>query len=243
MSIRNISTTPQAAGMAAGAVDSSRLWSQEQGRDQERGQEQRQEQGQGNGKDHGQGRGAWRCYDGQRGFSLVEVSIVTAIVLLLAIIGIPAIGSYVVENKVPRVGEELARFIAQARVNAAPGTALPYEAIQTSNLASLLRDSGVLSVSGEDANVKVMHGLGSDGQVTVEPVEAGAAFSITLSNVSHAACPAIASVMQRVSENMSVAAGGQAAVTIKDDTVAYSAMAAQSHCAKGDVNTFVFVAG
>jgi prepilin-type N-terminal cleavage/methylation domain-containing protein len=188
-------------------------------------------------------RGPRRGNEGQRGFSLVEVSIVTAIVLLLAIIGIPAIGSYVVENKVPRVGEELARFIALARVNAAPGTALPYESIQTSNLASLLRDSGVLSVSGVDASLKVMHGLGSDGQVSVEPVDAGAAFSITLTNVSHAACPAIASVMQRVSENMSVAAGGQAAVTIKDDAVAYSAMAAQSHCAKGDVNTFVFVAG
>ncbi|OWT65885.1 prepilin-type cleavage/methylation domain-containing protein [Candidimonas nitroreducens] len=212
---------PQARGSAAGATDT--------GVARRRG--------------CGHGRVARHGYRGQRGFSLVEVSIVTAIVLLLAIIGIPAIGSYVVENKVPRVGEELARFIAQARVNAAPGTALPYESIQTSNLASLLRDSGVLSISGADANVKVMHGLGSDGEVTVEPVEAGAAFSLTLTNVNHAACPGIASVMQRVSEDMSIAAGGQAAVTIKDDTVAYSAMAAQSHCAKGDVNTFVFVAG
>ena len=47
----------------------------------------------------------------QRGFSLVEVAVVTAIVLLLAIIGIPAIGNYLVENKVPKVGEELARFV------------------------------------------------------------------------------------------------------------------------------------
>ena len=48
----------------------------------------------------------------QRGFSLVEVSIVTAIVLLISIASIPAINSYVIENKVPRVGEELQRFVA-----------------------------------------------------------------------------------------------------------------------------------
>lgn len=179
----------------------------------------------------------------QGGFSLIEVSIVTAIVLLLAIIGIPAIGSYVVENKVPKVGEELARFIAQARVNAATGTAVPYESIHTSNFANLVRESGVFSVSGADTSVKVTHGLGSDGQVTVEPMDAGASFSITLSRVSHAACPVIASVMQRVSESMSIAADGQPAVTIKDETTPYSALTAESRCARGDVNTFVFVAG
>jgi prepilin-type N-terminal cleavage/methylation domain-containing protein len=34
----------------------------------------------------------------QRGFSLMEVSIVTAIVLLIAIVGVPAIGGYFIEN-------------------------------------------------------------------------------------------------------------------------------------------------
>ncbi|MNG37211.1 hypothetical protein D3C84_1244910 [compost metagenome] len=48
----------------------------------------------------------------QQGFSLMEVSIVTAIVLLIAIVGIPAIGSYVIDNKVPQVGEDMLRFVA-----------------------------------------------------------------------------------------------------------------------------------
>src|SRR5690606_19637287 len=39
-----------------------------------------------------------RCV--QQGFSLVEVSIVTAIILIVSIIGIPAINAYVIENKV-----------------------------------------------------------------------------------------------------------------------------------------------
>src|SRR5690606_26172617 len=91
----------------------------------------------------------------QKGFSLIEVSIVTAIVLLLAIIAIPAIGAYVVENKVPKVGEELARFILQTKVNAPNGSVTPYAGIGTNNFANLVRDSSVFSVSGTDASLKV----------------------------------------------------------------------------------------
>jgi len=51
----------------------------------------------------------------QSGFSLVEISIVTTIVMLIAILGIPAIQSYVIESKVPRVAEELQRFVARMK--------------------------------------------------------------------------------------------------------------------------------
>src|SRR5690606_40800923 len=101
----------------------------------------------------------------QQGFSLIEVSIVTAIVLLLAIIGVPAIGGYVVENKVPKVGEELARFILQTKVNAPNGSTTPYAGIATSNFANLVQDSSIFSVQGADATVKVLHGLGTEGEV------------------------------------------------------------------------------
>ena len=178
----------------------------------------------------------------QQGFSLIEVSIVTAIVLLLAIIGVPAIGGYVVENKVPKVGEELARFILQTKVNAPNGSSTPYSGIATSNFANLVRESGIFTVSGADASTRVLHGIGTDGEVSITETDAGAAFSITLTRVHHAACPSIASVMQRVSDTMTVAAQGQSAVTIKDDSTHYSALATESHCGRGDVNTFVFTA-
>jgi prepilin-type N-terminal cleavage/methylation domain-containing protein len=178
----------------------------------------------------------------QRGFSLIEVSIVTAIVLLLAIIGIPAIGGYVVENKVPKVGEELARFILQVKVNAAGAAGQPYADIDTAHLAGLVRDSGIFSVSGAGAGVQVLQGLGSDGQVTVTPRGAGEAFAIELTNVNHAACPSLASVMQRLADTITVAARGQAAATVKDSVTAYSALATESHCVQGDQNSFVFVA-
>lgn len=176
----------------------------------------------------------------QAGFSLVEVSIVMAIVLLLAIIAIPAISAYVIESKVPKVGEELTRFILHAKVNAANGLPTPYDGIGNANLANMVRDTGVFTISGAADAPTVRHGLGSAGEVTVATVDSGAAFTITLSKVNHAACPSIASVMQRVSDSITVAGNGGAASVIKDAATRYSALATESQCSEGDENTFVF---
>src|SRR3546814_390032 len=142
----------------------------------------------------------------------------------------------------PKVGEELARFILQAKVNAPNGSDTPYAGIATLNFANLVRDSSVFAVSGADSSTKVLHGLGTEGQVSVAEEDGGSAFSITLSKVHDAACPSIASVMQRVSDTITVAAEGQAAATVKDDSTYYNALAAESRCARGNVNTFVFTA-
>jgi len=189
----------------------------------------------------------------QAGFSLIEVSIVTAIVLLVAIIGIPAIGAYVIENKVPKVGEELQRFVARTKTFAQGSGPVPYADIDTGSLANALRDSSVVAVSGTGNSAVVSHGLGgsgsgANGTVTVVPAAvagggSGSGFSITLTNVSNAACPGLASVMQRVSDVITVE-GRSGAAKVKDSTivprVAYSATAAESQCAEGDNNTFVF---
>jgi prepilin-type N-terminal cleavage/methylation domain-containing protein len=191
----------------------------------------------------------------QHGFSLIEVSIVTAIVLLVAIIGIPAIGTYVIENKVPRVGEELQRFVARTKANAQGGGPTPYQNIHTGTLANALRDSSVVAVNGNGAHAIVAHGLGGNGTagngtIVVAPAAVaaggpGSGFTLTLTNVSSAACPALASVMQRVSEIMTVESA-QGAAMVKDVTASppqpYDALLAESHCAGGDANTFVFTA-
>ncbi len=191
----------------------------------------------------------------QQGFSLMEVSIVTAIVLLIAIVGIPAIGGYVIENKVPKVGEELQRFVASMKINAQGGGVTPYTGLDTGALANALRDSTVLSVQGTGAAASVAHGLGGSGTsgsgvVLVEPASVdgagmGSAFTLTLTNVSHAACPALASVLQRVSEIISIS-GSSGARVVKDSIATpatpYRAAQAQAQCSQGDVNTFVFTA-
>ncbi|MFA5521609.1 MAG: type 4 pilus major pilin [Castellaniella sp.] len=178
----------------------------------------------------------------QRGFSLIEVSIVTAILLLLAIIAIPAVGAYVIENKVPKVGEELARFVLQSQINAQPGTNKPYDAISTAHFANTVLDSGLFSVSGSGQSLEVLHGLGVDGKVVVSTADQGASFSLTLDNVNHAACPALASVMQRVVHTISISGGSGSATPVKSDTLDYSALTAEAACIKGDSNTFVFTA-
>lgn len=176
----------------------------------------------------------------QAGFSLVEVSIVMAIVLLLSIIAIPTIRTYVIESKVPKVGEELARFILHTKINASGGSATPYDGISTSNLAGMMRDSGIISISGSESSPTVRHGLGVDGEISVAHEGAGAAFSITLSKVHHAACPSIASVLQRLSDSIVLTPEGGSATVIKDADTHYSALEAESLCAQGDRNQFVF---
>lgn len=173
----------------------------------------------------------------QRGFSLIEVSIVTAIILLVAVIGIPAIGGYVIENKVPKVGEELTRFILQARVNASAGEIPQYSALSTASLANMMMDSTVLTVAADGS---IRHGLGGQGGVEVASVDGGAGFVVRLSAVNHAACPSIASVLQRVADTITVGQDEGQAQVVKDATTTYSALAAKSACARGDVNQFAF---
>jgi prepilin-type N-terminal cleavage/methylation domain-containing protein len=189
----------------------------------------------------------------QRGFSLIEVSIVAAIILLAAIIGIPAIGNYVIENKVPEVGRELQRFVARTKTNAQGAGTTPYAEVDTGTLANAVRDSSVLSVNGTGSAAVVAHGLGGagtsgNGVITVEPVSfasggAGSGFAVTLNRVSHAACPSLASVMQRSAEIIAVQGQG-GSVLVKDSTatppLAYVAARAEAQCAQGDSNTFVF---
>lgn len=184
--------------------------------------------------------GPGAAHQRQAGFSLVEVSIVMAIVLLLAIIAIPTIRTYVIESKVPRVGEELARFVMHAKVNAPNGTTAPYAGLATVNLAGMLRDSGIFSITGSSSAPVVRHGLGSDGDITVAPVSSGSAFSITLSKVNHAACPSIASVLQRLADTIVLTPQSGSARVVKDGNTHYNALETESSCSQGDGNTFVF---
>lgn len=178
----------------------------------------------------------------QQGFSLIEVSIVTAIVLLLAIIGVPAIGGYVVENKVPKVGEELARFVLQTKVNGPNGSATPYTGISIDHFANLVSDSSIFTVDASGGTKKVFHGLGNNGEVKIAEADSGAAFTVTLDKVNNAACPSISSVMQRIVDGITVQ-GSSGSTTVKSSTVSYSALSVEAACSKGDVNTFAFTVG
>ena len=189
----------------------------------------------------------------QGGFSLIEISIVTAIIMLIAIVGIPAVQSYVIENKVPRVAEEIQRFVARVKANTHGFGAAPYADIDVGTLANALRTSSVVSVTGQGTAATVAHGLGGSGHsgkgvILVAPhsLEGGAggsAFKVTFTNVNQAACPALASILQRIAEVVSIA--GQAGPMVVKDASSqpgkpYNAMLADAQCASGDRHTFNF---
>lgn len=189
----------------------------------------------------------------QRGFSLIEISMVTAIMMLIAIIGIPAIQAYVIENKVPRVAEELQRFVARLKSHTHGFGTAPYASINGATLANAMRSSTVVSVSGSGAGASIAHGLGGKGAagqgiIAIAPQSVGgsahgAAFSITLNHVNHAACPGLASILQRIADIVTIA-GKSGPVMVKDTSSEpgqpYDALLADEQCVSGDRNTFMF---
>lgn len=190
----------------------------------------------------------------QRGFSLIEISIVGAIILLISMVAVPMIGNYITENKVPKVGDELLRFMVRMRVGAGGVTDLPYAGVNNSVLANALRDSGVVRVSGEGAAGIVKHGLGGgatnqSGLVTLAPAALagagnGSAFRLSLSHVSHAACPGLVSILQQVASVITIS-GGRTSGEVKNATASpplvYHPLRAEALCQTGDVNSFAFV--
>jgi len=184
----------------------------------------------------------------QAGFSLVEVSIVAAILVIAASIGIPAIKGFLIEQRVPAVASELQRFMSRTKVmGEGGGTVTPYAAIDNAkNLAPSVRDSSVLKVSGNTVAHKLGgSGTGSNGTVTLAPASLaggalGSGFALTLTNVNDKACPILAGTMSPVSETMTVNGTAAKSLGANGEPGVYNPVMAQDLCASGDSNTFVF---
>lgn len=172
----------------------------------------------------------------QRGLSLIEVSVVSAIVLLLAIIGIPAINGFVIENRVPKVGEGVARFVISHTVNTPIFEEKPYRLVNNQFFIDQLDSSGIFNVDSKNNTTRILHGLGKNGEVTLAADGEGAQLKITFDKVHHSACPGLASVLQRVASSIKVEE-----VFVKDASTSYNAINTRQQCKKGDVNTFEFI--
>lgn len=190
----------------------------------------------------------------QLGFSLVEVSIVTALMVILAIVGIPALQDYVIENKVPKVASDLQRFVARMKVAGIGGSDSPYANVDRQVLVNGMRGSSAVTLRGEGAGAVVVHGLGGQGisgngeimvaAAAVPGQPMGSAFSLTLDHVNHAACPMLATTLQRMASEVTVD-GKSGRVVVKNDfsspPMAYQPVLADAQCQRGDSNRFVFV--
>ena len=168
----------------------------------------------------------------QAGLSLIEVSVVMAIILLIAIVSIPTINNYVIESRVPKVGESVARFIANHNANTPLFEQQPYAGIDNELFALQMESAGVFNISTTGGGTVILHGLGKNGTLDIS---GGDELVILFSGVHHSACPGLSSVLQRLAHTIQV--GEQ---TVKADNQTYNAITAQKKCAKGDVNTFKF---
>lgn len=177
----------------------------------------------------------------RKGLSFVEVGVVTAIIILIAAIGIPAINDFVTENRAPKVAEELQRFIARTKAASESASTTPYTGLETSNLARALKSSSVVKVV---SNNEIEHRLGggTTGLMTLSDAEGGRAFAITLTNVNEIVCPTLATIMQSTADSITI--GGTPVKTTNyqtsEVTLPYNAAQAQNSCVDGDNNAFVF---
>ncbi len=190
----------------------------------------------------------------EAGFSLVEVSIVTTLMVILAIIGVPALQAYVIESKVPKVAADMQRFVSRMKVAVLGGGLTPYASVDQRALINGMRSAAVIAVQGEGQKADVAHGLGGQGRgengtITIRPeavpgMSMGSAFRLTLTHVNHAACPMLVTAMQRMASVITVAGHG-ASVQVKNDflvpVLTYQPVLADAQCARGDNNQFVFV--
>jgi len=183
----------------------------------------------------------------QAGFSLTEVAIAIAVVLIISIVGLPAINGYVLESRVTAVATELQRFIGRTKVMGEGASITPYADIDNEkNLAPALVDSTVFRVTGSVVAHRLGgRGSGTDGTLTLEPADlgsggTGSAFALTATNVNERACPILASLLHAVSEAMAI--NGTVVKTLGTDNAqgSYNPVAAQEACTRGDTNEFTF---
>lgn len=183
----------------------------------------------------------------QRGFTLIEVALAITLVLIIGIASFPAIKGFIIQGRVPAAAGELQRFMATTRVLGEADSVTPYAGIgNAENLAPSLRDSTVFKVTGSTVAHRLGgSGVGSNGTITIAPAAlgggaVGSAFSLTLTNVNHKACPVMASTLNGISETISV--NGTAAKTLgpNNEAGSFNPVTAQNLCVNGDNNTFVF---
>ncbi|CAB3893021.1 prepilin-type N-terminal cleavage/methylation domain-containing protein [Achromobacter mucicolens] len=175
-----------------------------------------------------------------RGLSAIELSVVLAIIVILAIYTMPKIDSYLIDGKVPKVAEDLRRFMVRNRVitssAADPNTAFA-NATQRSFALAITSSS---TISSNPTTYVVQHNLGSGGVITYSAVDGGKGYTLNLDKVHQVACANLAGILARDSSKISI--NGQEQKNT-ETPVNFSGTNADAACVDGENNTIVFTAG
>ena len=181
----------------------------------------------------------------QRGFTIVELLIVLAIIAFLAIIGVPWVRNIMISGQVEPTANDVQKVVAAMRQNFSgqgntPYTNLGAPAAATANFANTAAGiASSLTVTGSGATATVQHGLGATGsQVSVASsaiTTAGDSFTVTFPTVNMAACPGLANQLSKAAEVITING-----TSVKAAGGTYNGGTAQNLCTAGDTNAFVF---
>lgn len=181
----------------------------------------------------------------QKGFTLVELIIVVAVIALLSLLGIPFVRDFIVEGKVQPTGSDITKIVTKIRANmsgsgAAPYVALGAPAAATAVFANTARGlASSMTVIGVGAAATAQHDIGAAGsQITVAQANlgmAGDSFTVTFPTVNKAACPGLATQVSRSAEVITING-----IQVKAVNGLYNGATAQNACNAGDANIFVF---
>lgn len=180
-----------------------------------------------------------------RGFTLVELLIVLAIIAVIAIFGVPFARGIIIGGKTEPTASDISKVVTKMRANFAGQGTTPYTnlgaaAAATANFANTARGlTSALTVTGAGATATIQHDIGATGaQIAVAQgtiTTAGDSFTVTVNDVNEAACPGLAAQLSKASEVIAING-----TNVKAAGANYNGGTAQNSCTAGDTNDFVF---